>query len=162
MVLHIGSVLPNTPTAFKGDLQGTDEYPYITMSNSSVGDSSTVIVPKGRSVRELGETIKAHCGTVSVPDKYGLEGIIHIDHRFLTLRYQSSTSVGRMEYVCIYNLEPRYSISLCYYLTGNLSCPSVSFVKAVLAVEPDTIMTSNRSRLREVIEACITSDKAVC
>jgi hypothetical protein len=160
MALNIASIPPNTPTRIRGELQGTAEIPYMIIGQ-------TVVIPRGRSICELGGIIKEHCGKVDIPDKFGLEGISHIGPNYLTLIQCSSLRTGRPKYICIHNLTPLHSISLCYYLTGSFMCPSVIFLETVLAVEAGSVRsriapTQYASRLKEVIEECIKSEKVVC
>lgn len=158
-MLNIDDVLPNTLTRFQREIKGTNDYPYIVVEQ-------TVIVPQGRSIRELGEAIKSLCGEVDIPDKFGMEGITYIGDNFLTLIERFPSGINHPRHICIYNLTPRHSLSLCYYLTGISTCPGVGFLESVLALQAGTIgtriATRYATRLQEVIQRCITSEIAVC
>lgn len=156
MMRDISDIQPNIPTYVMEELQGTDDYPYIMVGNH------LVIIPQGKTVRELGEIIKAYANHLIIPDKYGLEGTQYIGRSFLTLFDKHSH-----KYVCIYNLEPQDSAALCYYLTGDFIASDIGFLERMLCLPPATIRsyrnaTQYLSMVQECINTGIQSNDAVC
>jgi hypothetical protein len=155
MITNISIVQPNTPTWIRGDLQGTDVYPYVL-------DGQMALVPRNLSIRELGDAIRNLCGKLTVADKDGLREIKCITSTFLAL-----LSGTDMRYICIYNLKPAYSAALCFYLTGEFPRMNVALIETILQLPECSIGSRNKAysyadKIREMAEKWIQSEEKVC
>lgn len=154
MTTDLRDILPNTPTYITKPLRDTDDSPYVVI------EDHLIFVPRGKSIKELGECIKALTGELQLPDKHGLREMRFMGKDFLIL--QAITGI----YVIIYNIAPQYNAALCHYLAGNFIVYEIGLLETILCLHPGTMTGIDDKRytplLQGAIQRLILSEKAVC